>query len=325
MPTTPYELAACPVCASGEGEEIASEDEVRAEVEALWAFHLRRLRRGTPPEHLADRVAFSQRPPLRVDRCAECGTLYRNPRERARELVELYADEETEEEVLRALFETQRAAYDAQARRLCRMAGRAGTGVEVGSYVGAFLAAARDAGWDFEGVDVNARATAFACRMGFRARVAELESLAPERRYDAVAIWNCFDQLPRARATVQAAHRLLSPGGVLAIRVPSGAFYAALRPRLRGPAAPVARALLAHNNLLGFPYRHGYTPASLSRLLREEGFIVRAVHGDALVPIADRWTRRWAAAEERIVKSLLRRLAPASASAWFEIYARRNG
>ena len=82
--------------------------------------------------------------------------------------------------------------------------------------------------------------------------------------------------------------------------------------------------MLAHSNLLGFPYRHGFTPGSLARLLEATGFAVTRTWGDALVPIADRWTRPWAALEERAVKRALRlvaRVAP-DAAPWFEVYAR---
>ncbi|HET8653907.1 MAG TPA: methyltransferase domain-containing protein [Longimicrobiaceae bacterium] len=319
---TAYELARCPVC-DGAGEEVADAAELRREAEWLWEFHLRRLRPGTPTRFLADRVFFSQPPPLRLERCAGCGTLFRNPRERGRELARAYGAESVDADVLRGLADSQGAACRTQARRLTRFAGGAGRGVEVGSYVGAFLAAARVAGWDFEGVDVNEAANRLARERGFRVRTGSLADLSDrEARYDAVAIWNCFDQLPHPRAAAAAARRLLRPGGLLALRVPNGGFYAALRPALRGPLAPLARVLLAHNNLLAFPYRFGFTPASLARLLREEGLSVVGVVGDALVPTADAWTRPWAAREERALKALLRALAPASASPWFELYAR---
>jgi hypothetical protein len=113
---------------------------------------------------------------------------------------------------------------------------------------------------------------------------------------------------------------------VLTVRVPNGAFYARTRARLAGPLGAAARLLLAHNNLLAFPYRFGFTVESLGRLLRATGFEVVRVYGDVLVPTADRWTRRWAALEERAVKGALRavaRAAPATAP-WLEIYARRR-
>jgi SAM-dependent methyltransferase len=321
-----YDLTPCPVCASRDAEQIASAEDARAEMEMLWEFHQRRLRPDTPPRALADRVAFSQRPPLRLARCRECSLIYRNPRERAVELVETYEGEEPDEATLRTLHENQRLAYRAQVRRLEREHGRRGAGLEVGSYVGAFLAAARDAGWTFEGLDVNDHAAAFACRMGFRVTVGELDDITG-RRFDAVAIWNTFEQLPDPRAAAASARKLLNTGGTLALRVPNGDAYAAARRALRGPLAAAARVVMAHSNLLGFPYRHGFTTRSLTRLLTDAGFGEVRFHGDALVPIADRWTRGWARLEEGVVKTLLRgagrsvrlgrRLSP-----WLEAYAR---
>ena len=292
----------------------------------LWEFHQRRLRPGTPERALADRVTFSQHPPLRLARCHQCSLIYRNPRERAIELIETYAAEMPDEATLRTLHDNQRRAYRAQVQRLERAHGRRGAGLEVGSYVGAFLGAACDAGWTFEGLDVNEHAAAFACRMGFRVTVGELDDIT-RRRFDVIAIWNTFEQLPDPRAAAASARQLLNTGGTLALRVPSGEAYAGIRRSLRGPLAPVARTVLAHNNLLGFPYRHGFAARSLARLLTDAGFGDIRFHGDALVPVGDRWTRRWARVEERVVKTLLRGAARSSRfgrrySPWIEAYAR---
>lgn len=322
-----YELARCAVCGEAGARELASPDEVRGEVEALWAFHSARLRPQTPPPQLMDRVAFSQHAPLRLVRCTTCGLVYRNPVERATELSEAYEDASPTTERMRALHVTQRASYAAQAKRLGRAFGRRGAGIEVGSYVGAFLAAAREAGWQFAGVDVNACANQFSRSLGFRVDDGTLESLDASRRADVVAIWNCLDQLPDPVGTVRAARAHLSAGGMLAVRVPNGACYAALRPLLATPLAPVAREWLAQNNLLGFPYRYGFTPASLTRLVERLGFRVERMMGDVLVPIADRWTRRWATVEERMVKGVGSLAARSSrgervTAPWIELYAR---
>lgn len=321
-----YDLTACPVCGSNDADEIASGDDARGEMEELWEFHQRRLRPGTPPRALADRVTFSQDPPLRVAQCRQCSLVYRNPRERATELVETYASEIPDDATLRTLHENQRRAYRTQVRRLEREHGRRGSGLEVGSYVGAFLAAARDAGWTFEGLDINERAAAFACRMGFRVTVGELDDIRG-RRFDAVAIWNTFEQLPDPRAAAVTARRLLNTGGTLAIRVPSGEAYVTLRRIRRGPLGSLARSVLVHNNLLTFPYRHGFTRSSLTRLLTDAGFGDIRFHGDTLVPIGDRWTRSWARVEEHLVKALLRGAVRSSRlgqrySPWIEAYAR---
>ena len=328
MPT--YELAPCPVCASRSARVVADADGVKREVEALWEFHTRRLRPDTPPGRLADRVAFSQRPPMGVVQCDACGLVYRNPRECAEELSALYAEEVQDDAVLASLFENQRVAYRVQAARLTRELGLPGAGLEVGSYVGGFLTAARESGWRFEGLDINECAAAFARSHGCTVTIGDLQSFDGGRRFDAVAFWNCFDQLPDPRGAAIAARTLLAPGGMLVVRVPNGGFYVAVRKLLHSSLAPIARALLAHNNLLTFPYRHGFTPSSLGVLLEDAGFRVQRVVGDALVPVADEWTQAWAVWEEQTVKRGVRTAARlgalrARAAPWIEVYARAGG
>lgn len=202
------------------------------------------------------------------------------------------------------------------------MACRAVRGLEVGSYVGGFLAAARDEGWAFEGVDVSAGAAAFATRNGFIVTLGEIARVATSAPFDAVAIWNTFEQLYDSRSAVASARRLLRRGGVFVVRIPNGRFYNRWRTRLDGSLAAIAERLLAHNNLLSFPYRQGFTPNSLRRLLRDGGFEVVRVFGDTLAPIADEWTTPFGAAEERAVKRVERLLQHGWHAPWVEAYAR---
>lgn len=317
-----YELTRCVVCDSADTDTVADSSDIRAEAELLWEFHMRRLSPRTPPERLVDRVAFSQDPPWRVVRCRDCGLVYRNPVEKRHELHETYATETPPLETLRALHDVQRRSYRRQARRLKHFLDRRGAGLEVGSYVGAFLAAARDERWTFEGLDINEDVNAFTRALGFVVHDGDLERLATDRVFDAVAIWNTFDQLPDPRTAARKAAQLLRPNGVLAIRVPNGECYALWRSRVRHAGRGIRGfgiALLAYNNLLTFPYRFGFSPRSMTRLLGEVGFDVERIVGDVLVPTSDEWTRPWAAVEERVVKPLTRRWKP-----WFEVYARRR-
>jgi SAM-dependent methyltransferase len=319
---TSYELSRCAVCGESNTTELAGPDDIRAEAELLWQFHMRRLSPRTPPERLVDRVAFSQGPPWRVVRCRICGLVYRNPVEKREELREMYVDDAPSRDALMALHDAQRRSYRAQARRLARQLARRGTGLEVGSYVGAFLAAARESRWQFEGLDVNPHVNAFARSLGFAVHDGDLERFQPDRTFDAVAIWNTFDQLPDPRSALRSAARLLRSDGVLALRVPNGECYARWRPRLASRSGAVLRmavSILAHNNLLTFPYRFGFTPRSLTRLLHETGFEVERVASDVLVPTADEWTRKWAVLEERVIKPLTKPLSP-----WFETYAKKK-
>jgi SAM-dependent methyltransferase len=307
---------------------VAEHGQIQREVEELWAYHQERLRAGTPSRFLFDRVAFSQHPPFRVVRCADCGLLYRNPAERASELLATYANDATPADVLRTLHDNQLATARSQAQRLRRALGRGGSGLEVGSYVGSFLAAARDEGLNVEGLDVNRDVNAFTRAMGFNVHDGTLMSLEADRTFDVVAIWNTFDQLADPRAALFAAHRLLRPGGIIALRVPNGAFYSAVRKWLAAGRVrrATARAVLAQNNLLAFPYRWGFTVESLNRLLSHTGFDVITIHGDALVTTSDRFTRIWARVEETVIKSSVAafsRHLPAHAP-WLEILARKR-
>jgi SAM-dependent methyltransferase len=295
---------------------------MQSEVELLWVFHQRRLRAGVPIEHLTDRVTFSQYPPLRLSQCRQCTHVYRNPRENRPALDEAYKHAPIDGATQRALFDTQRLAFRAQVQRLLSVAGRPGKGLEVGSYLGGFLSAAAEAGWDFEGIDVSESATRFAVDNGFRVRQGKIEDVGTERSFDVVAIWNTFEQLYDARAAVHAARRLLRPGGLLVVRIPNGGFYATWRARLGEYWSPIAVRVLAHNNLLSFPYRQGFTEQSLTSLLAEGAFDVVNVFGDTLVPIADRWTTRYGAIEERAVKLAQRVFQPGWKAPWVEVYAR---
>src|SRR5262245_53489002 len=176
MHSTAYELARCPVCNSADSNEIAAAEDVRDEVEALWAFHTRRLRDDTPADRLTDRVTFSQPPPLRLVQCTRCETVFRNPRERAFEVTDAYADETPTIETLQAIHDTQRAAFAAQVSRLTEVNGKPGRGIEVGSYAGGFLSASQAAGWRFEGLDINDAANDFVRALGFTVTSGDLVS-----------------------------------------------------------------------------------------------------------------------------------------------------
>src|SRR5205823_868530 len=130
--------------------------------------------------------------------------------------------------------------------------------------------AAEEWGWRPIGVDIGRSTCAFARRQGATVKRISLEDYSPRlRNPDAIFIWNCFEQLEDPAAELRTAHRLLEPHGLLVVRIPNAAFYRAQRWRL---GSDWSVRLLGYNNLLGFPYLHGYTSTSLERLLRANRF-----------------------------------------------------
>ncbi len=324
MSDASYEFTPCPVCGAVAATEVAGVDDIRAEVERLWAFQGRRLDGETPICRLIDRVVFSQGPPLRLVACDTCAHVYRNPWERREALERAYRNAQASSISFEHLYRAQRPAFAAQARRLLATAGASGRGLEVGSYVGAFLAAMQRTGWSFEGVDISRDAVAFAADHGLNVALGGIEDVHPGRPYDAVVVYNTFEQLYDPVAVLCSARRVLRAGGLLALRVPNGTFYRRWRARLRGPFAAFAVRILAHNNLLSFPYRQAFSQRSLSLLLDRAGFAPVRVVGDTLVPVADHWTTWLGAVEERGVKWLERLVQRGWRAPWVEVYARRR-
>ncbi|HKT08507.1 MAG TPA: class I SAM-dependent methyltransferase [Gemmatimonadaceae bacterium] len=324
MNDTSYEFTPCPICGAVAATEVAGAEDIRAEIEQLWAFQGQRLDGETPVYRLMDRVVFSQRPALRLVACDACAHVYRNPWERRETLERAYQGAKASSTSFEQLFRTQRPAFAAQARRLVATAGASGRGLEVGSYVGAFLAAMRHSGWSFEGVDISREAVAFASDHGLNVTLGGIDDVHPARPYDAVVVYNTFEQLYDSAAVLGSARRVLRAGGLLTLRVPNGTFYRHWRARLGGPVSPLAVRVLAHNNLLTFPYRQAFSQRSLAMLLDRAGFEPMRVVGDTLVPIADCWTTRLGAAEERAVKWLERLVQRGWRAPWVEVYATRR-
>ena len=273
MPSPSYELAHCIVCGHTDAEVVATADDITRRS---------RMAVGVPSETAASRRCRRQR--LDGPRCvlgarrrsgwcgatsaAWCIGILSSGRARADRVLRA---EHAAPDVLRSLHDTQLVASRTQARRYCASVRARGTGLEVGSYVGAFLAAARDEGLQLKDSTSTPRSTNSRDRWVSSARWRAVDVLDRRGRFDAVAIWNTFDQLADPRGAVHSARKLLRAGGVLALRVPNGAFYAATRTcSMRGPRQALVRSGDSRaEQSVDFPYRWGFTPPSLARLLYE--------------------------------------------------------
>jgi len=332
----PQVAVACVVCGSNQHQLVSSAAEVQAQLEYLRAFHRRRLEPAAARRDdgaLADRADFTQDYVTDIVSCDPCGLVFRDPRPPAAAVTAAYAHDEYGAERLAALFDSQLELFRPRIDILRRMLGaqRSPSIVEVGSFVGGFLAAAREQGWNPVGIDPGAEVVEFCRRRGLmvhRSTAADAP-IAPQST-DCVAIWSTFDQLPDPRPTLQVVRKWLRPGGLLAVRVPNGACYRSAIATLRRQRSAVRGPLLAAmawNNLLAFPYLHGYSIATLNQLLEQFGFSCVALHADTLTRLADSQTKGWAVWEERLLKSawgLAGRLRPEIAP-WFDAYFRTAG
>ncbi|UCC68519.1 MAG: class I SAM-dependent methyltransferase, partial [Armatimonadota bacterium] len=156
-------------------------------------------------------------------------------------------------------------------RALLAVASRLARGrrlLDVGCGLGEFLEAARQAGWEAEGLDISEAACRVASeRTGCPTRACELgpDTYAPSS-FDAVAAIDLLEHLPDPRATLGHIRTILKPDAVLVVVTPN---LNGLSTRLFGAANYALDASSAGPGHVQF-----FSPRSLGSLLQLTGFEV---------------------------------------------------
>jgi SAM-dependent methyltransferase len=151
--------------------------------------------------------------------------------------------------------------------------------------------------WERWGVELSPSAAAYASdRYGATVLATRLpEASLPGRSFDLITMIDMLYYVDDPRSELEAARRLLAPGGVLAVEIPGQAW---ILTRSRGP---LCLALDGRWTRLrsDSPYLHWLTPAGLRRLLATTGFTEIEAH--VILPPTNRspWRNvlaRWYAA-----------------------------
>lgn len=151
---------------------------------------------------------------------------------------------------------------------------RVGRLLDVGCGDGAFLLAAREAGWRVVGTEVSRwSAERLRSECGLAVHQGDLLHLdGIEPGFDAITLWHVLEHLERPLQTLCRARSLLAPGGTLVVAVPNSAFtlfrlvYPLVRFRRLRYYTPGEREL----------HLHHFTRATLRAILEAAGF--RLVH-----------------------------------------------
>jgi SAM-dependent methyltransferase len=255
--TPPTALAAAPArvlapvpdrCALCEGGRVSLRFRARGE--------------ATPADGTAWRcTSFGHRSHPPIWACQECGLLFQWPRPSGAELRRAY------EGVVDPLYMAERENRIRTFRKVVRALGpAAGRGLlDVGAYCGYFLEVAREAGYRAEGLELSRWAADHARASGFVVHGEPLRERARSgERYDVLTMWDVLEHLPDPREEVEAARRLLRPGGQLHLStIDTGSLVA----RLLGARWP----WLMDMHLVYFDR------STLTALLEESGFRVRRI------------------------------------------------
>lgn len=141
--------------------------------------------------------------------------------------------------------------------------------LDVGAHAGRFMSLAQAAGWDVEGVEVNPKTAAHAeRRTGAPVHRLGIDAVAAEgRRYDALTLTDVLEHIPDPVHVLTTAADLLDPGGVVAVKVPSGA--AQRRKEQVLSALHRGRPVSLADNLV---HVNHFSPQSLRLALERAGF-----------------------------------------------------
>jgi Methylase involved in ubiquinone/menaquinone biosynthesis len=231
-------------------------------------FVTARARRRLASAERKDLLDFVHGFPCAILVCAHCGLLRRD--ESDFKHARTYEEDRHDFDLLKHLLPRYVTSFREKLQAYQSLLPPNAEVLEVCCHVGAFLQAAEERSWRPCGLDICKDITNFVKAQGCSVHRAILEE-APlrGRRFDAVFIWNCFEQLPDPLTTLLHVRRALKRHGLLVIRVPNALFYISFR---RSGDATIRRAL-GYNNLLGFPYLTGHTVGTLNLLLARAGFL----------------------------------------------------
>jgi 2-polyprenyl-3-methyl-5-hydroxy-6-metoxy-1,4-benzoquinol methylase len=162
--------------------------------------------------------------------CNHCNLRFTNPVPSQEEMGPYYKSEEyvshtnTSKGIIHGLYQRVRKITLKRKRSLVlRVTGKSvGSLLDIGSGVGAFLAAMKVAGWDSLGLEPDETARAVA-RSDFRVDSRPIHELfgLPEGAYDAVTMWHVLEHVHELDRYMEQLRALVKEGGKILIAVPN--------------------------------------------------------------------------------------------------------
>jgi 2-polyprenyl-3-methyl-5-hydroxy-6-metoxy-1,4-benzoquinol methylase len=163
--------------------------------------------------------------------------------------------------------------------------------LDVGAHAGRFMHLAQQAGWEVEGIELNARTAACAARRtGAPVHQVNAQTLSCSGRlYSAVTLTDVLEHIPEPVNLLSTVARLLEPGGCVAVKVPCGSSQ--WRKERVMAALRQSRRISLAENLVHVSH---FSPRALRLALERAGFVhvtirtaapeLRPLHPDFLRP-----------------------------------------
>ena len=178
--------------------------------------------------------AFLFRTPERIVRCRRCGLIYCNPRLDAQSLGQIYSKDYF-------VLDEQNGGIDYKAyanyigeepvitrsmikriKKVERFAHATGRMLDIGCAAGFSLIAARERGWDAEGIECSEFCVNYARSRGLTVHQGFLSNYpGREESMDAITMWDYLEHSPDPLGDLKAGYSLLRRGGVILLSIPN--------------------------------------------------------------------------------------------------------
>lgn len=223
----------------------------------------------------------SHRPGTRLRSCRGCGTLL-NDRSFSRQEEETRYDH-CASVVVHDEDPVSQGQWQWISHQLPRTSGdRPVRVLDVGCGKGGFLAAAKEAGAEVHGLELDPSVAEVARQRGIPVTQGSLFDVGvPAGPWDVITLWDVLDHLDDPAGALQLLMRELAPGGVLVVRgrnaqihAPLKALYARRRNLFEGLKLPD----------LSVVHRWGWTPQGWRRLLERAGLEAPSIHAGLPTP-----------------------------------------